>query len=265
MRVQDGGVMTAVLAGTEGIVTSDERDNIKAPGWDGGIGDATGGDGPASLFGVPKGFRLASAGSPTRAGSSNNASTSGNPGLLSKLTGYSNSAVNWQGVQERLSIGDTVGAFAHVVDRGELADLARMMEVVGPRPYLLSASVRNRVYDGIATMLVQDPTGPHTERCLFWVLALLRGTPATAGAPGAGDVRGSLGSSLGGMLPGGGADNGANLALALGGGAGLSSANALCSTLAGHTKRDLKDALVKAGQEKTKRGLLAALLTRYFA
>ena len=129
MRVQDGGVMTAVLAGTEGIVTSDERDNIKAPGWDGGIGDATGGDGPASLFGVPKGFRLASAGSPTRAGSSNNASTSGNPGLLSKLTGYSNSAVNWQGVQERLSIGDTVGAFAHVVDRGELADLARMMEV----------------------------------------------------------------------------------------------------------------------------------------
>ena len=249
--------MTAVLGGAEGIVTSDERDQIKAPGAGlDGIGDAPGGDGPASLFGVPKGFRLASAGagSPTRG--SNNASTSGNPGLLSKLAGHSHSAVNWQGVQERLSIGDTVGAFAHVVDRGELADLARMMEVVGPRPYLLSASVRNRVYDGIATMLMQDPAGQHTERCLFWVLALLRGTPATAGA-GA-DVRGSLGGSMG-------AGNTGSMALALGGGAALSSTNALCSTLAGHTKRDLKEALVRAGQERTKRGLLAALLTRYFA
>ena len=36
----------------------------------------------------------------------------------------------------------------------------------------LSASVRNRLYDAIATLLHQHS---HTERCLIWVLALVRG------------------------------------------------------------------------------------------
>lgn len=44
-------------------------------------------------------------------------------------------------------------------------------------PYLqdLSASVRNRLYDAVATLLHQNS---HTERCLMWVLALLRGPSA---------------------------------------------------------------------------------------
>ena len=246
------------------------------------MGGMGGGEGPGSLFGVPKGFQLAS--SPTRGGTGGGGSM-GNTNLLNKLAsgtaggggggGGGSGAVNWQGVQERLSIGDTVGAFAHVVDRGELADLARMMEVVGPRPYLLSASVRNRVYDGIATMLIQDPTGPHTERCLFWCLSLLRGNPGMPGMGGMSDGMGGMGmgGGMGGMgsnpLRGSVGGLGGSLGLGMGGQGGfgataLSSTNPLCSTLAGHTKRDLREALEKAGQEKTKKGLLAALLTRYF-
>ena len=112
--------------------------------------------------GIPEGFMP---GSPTRQGLAASQGQGlggalGNTNLMNKLAtvqaaGGNNGSVNWQGVQERMSLGDTVGAFAHVVDFGELPDLAKMMEVVGPRPYLLSASVRNRVYDGIATMLIQ--------------------------------------------------------------------------------------------------------------
>ncbi len=37
---------------------------------------------------------------------------------------------------------------------------------------LLSVSTRNRLYDAVATLLYQNK---HTERCLIWVLALVRG------------------------------------------------------------------------------------------
>jgi hypothetical protein len=40
-------------------------------------------------------------------------------------------------------------------------------------PQLLSSSTRNRLYDAIATLLYQN--SPHSERCLIWVLALVRG------------------------------------------------------------------------------------------
>jgi hypothetical protein len=46
------------------------------------------------------------------------------------------------------------------------------MEATGPRPELLSVSVRNRTFDGIATLLSR---GHHLERSLVWVLALVRG------------------------------------------------------------------------------------------
>jgi hypothetical protein len=38
----------------------------------------------------------------------------------------------------------------------------------------------------------------------------------------------------------------------------------LAGTLAGHTKRDLRDSLECVSKEKSKKGLLASLLLRYF-
>jgi hypothetical protein len=35
-----------------------------------------------------------------------------------------------------LYIGDFVGAFNMVIERGELEDLARVMEMLGPKPYV---------------------------------------------------------------------------------------------------------------------------------
>eukprot|EP01032_Pedospumella_encystans_P014613 gene14613-16768_t len=65
--------------------------------------------------------------------------------------------------------------FSGVLERGSLEDIARLLESTAPRPEDLSASVRNRLYDAVATLLHQNS---HTERCLMWVLALLRGPSA---------------------------------------------------------------------------------------
>jgi len=72
--------------------------------------------------------------------------------------------------------------------------------------------VRNRLFDAIATLLYQNSNRSHTERCLLWVLALVRGQPG------------------------------------------------LVEEVAGHTRRDLKDALERLASEPSKRGLLASLL-----
>jgi hypothetical protein len=36
----------------------------------------------------------------------------------------------------QLNIGDFVGAFSMVIERGELEDLARIMKMLGPKPYV---------------------------------------------------------------------------------------------------------------------------------
>lgn len=75
--------------------------------------------------------------------------------------------------------------------------------------------MRNRLFDAIATLLLRNSCNRrHTliERCLLWVLALVRGQPS------------------------------------------------LVEEVAGHTRRDLKDALDRVASEPSKRGLLASLL-----
>ena len=72
--------------------------------------------------------------------------------------------------------------------------------------------MRNRLFDAIATLLLRNSNRSHTERCLLWVLALVRGQPG------------------------------------------------LVEEVAGHTRRDLKDALERVASEPSKRGLLASLL-----
>ena len=104
------------------------------------------------------------------------------------------------------------------------------------------------MYDGIASILSQsqirgrnDPNGDRlTERCLFWILALLRGRPREGkeGTEGTGGV---------------------GLSSAAGKGLGVG-----VSAVSGHTRRDLREALDAVSGEKSKRGLLAALLIHYF-
>ena len=121
---------------------------------------------------------------------------------------------------------------------------------------LLSLSIRNRVFDGIATILSQSQLryrdGDNssckedrlTERCLFWILALLRGKK------GSRDGSSNTDLSLGCGLEGGGIRAGGDTPLP-------------CS-LSGHTKRDLKESLELVSREKSKKGLLAGLLVHYF-
>jgi len=80
--------------------------------------------------------------------------------------------LDWDAIGGALAQGEYGLAFEEVLSKGNLDDLARAMENTGPRPELLSVSLRNRTYDGIATMLVR---GHHIERSLVWVLALVRG------------------------------------------------------------------------------------------
>lgn len=104
---------------------------------------------------------------------------------------------------------------------------------------LLSASIRNRVYEGIATILASSQVrgsrlgDRETERCLFWVLALFRNV----------DLEVEEGNSHSGPQR---------------------DQSFLGGTLHGHTKRDLREALELVSQEKSKKGLLAALLLHYF-
>lgn len=72
--------------------------------------------------------------------------------------------------------------------------------------------MRNRLFDAVATLLHRNSSRSHTERCLLWVLALVRGQTG------------------------------------------------LVEEVAGHTRRDLKDALDRVASEPSKRGLLASLL-----
>ena len=48
----------------------------------------------------------------------------------------SSSGLNWDAVHQYLDAKDTVAAFSLVLERGELEDLARVMELVGPRPHV---------------------------------------------------------------------------------------------------------------------------------
>ena len=101
----------------------------------------------------------------------------------------------------------------------------------------MSVSTRNRVYDGISTLLQQQYNcGENTERCLIWCLALVRGS-ASAG----------VGRSW---------QNGNNQSFP----SSSSKQNSLLSEIAGHTKRDLLESLEMVAQEPSKRGLLASIL-----
>lgn len=99
--------------------------------------------------------------------------------------------------------------FMEVMERGSLEDVGRLLDNNAPKPELLSASARNRLYDIISTLLQQ---GKHVERSLVWVLALVRGH------------------------------------------------DHMMYEVAGHTKKDMQEALQRLAQEPSKRGLLASLL-----
>lgn len=124
---------------------------------------------------------------------------------------------------------------------------------------LLSASLRNRVYDGIATILASSFTAGNrdevgdtqTEKCLFWILALFRGGSVT-GSSGRGSN--SSGSGSGNNSSGGGGQSPVT----------TQQHKSLFLHLPGHTKRDLKEALQQVSQSRSKKGLLAALLLHYF-
>jgi hypothetical protein len=83
--------------------------------------------------------------------------------------------------------------FCDVLENGTIEDILFVMADTGPKPdvifyftvyysvyffiaQMLSVSTRNRLYDVIATVLSQDELrDSDVERCLIWVLALLRG------------------------------------------------------------------------------------------
>ena len=140
---------------------------------------------------------------------------------------------------------------------------------------LLSASLRNRVYDGIATILASSYTAgngdevgdTHTEKCLFWILALFRGGSVTSSVTSSGSGSNSSGSGSGSSSSREGGSGGGSSS----GGGGQSSVTSqqqqqksLFLHLPGHTKRDLKEALQQVSQSRSKKGLLAALLLHYF-
>jgi len=87
--------------------------------------------------------------------------------------------VDWSLVEGVTTRGDHVTAFVEVLDRGSLQDMMKLMEITGPKPEILSVGVRNRVLDSIATLLHQNGggsanAGANIERCLIWLLALIR-------------------------------------------------------------------------------------------
>lgn len=85
-------------------------------------------------------------------------------------------------------------------------------------------STRNRLYDIVSTLLQQNS---HVERCLLWILALTRG-----------GVSGNFQESS----------------------SPYSMKVNLLGELAGHTRKDLIEALEFVSKEPSKRGLLASLL-----
>jgi hypothetical protein len=134
------------------------------------------------------------------------------------------------------------------------------------------------VYDGIATILASSYTAgngdevgdTHTEKCLFWILALFRGGSVTGsrGCSGSGSSSNSSGS-------GDSSSSSSGSSSSREGGSGINSGGRQSSLtspqhkslflhLPGHTKRDLKEALQQVRQSRSKKGLLAALLLHYF-
>ena len=118
-----------------------------------------------------------------------------------------------------------------------------------PSMQLLSASLRNRVFDGIATILAGSHTAANrdvagdrsTEKCLFWILALFRRASGSVSCNGGGG-QSALTVQEGYEHP----------------------QKSLFIHLAGHTKRDLKESLQHVSLSRSKEGLLAALLLHYF-
>jgi hypothetical protein len=136
---------------------------------------------------------------------------------------------DWGMVEGAANRGDLVTAFSEVLDRGSLDDVAKLMEMVGPHPELLSVGTRNRVLDSVSMLLAQGGSsggGAVVERCLVWVLALVRSKEGSGGP----------------------------------GGPGTGSGASMCASIVPHTRRDLHDALGIVAQEPSKRGMLASLL-----
>ena len=78
---------------------------------------------------------------------------------------------NWEELTTRMSDGDISTCFDQIIRSGTLEDLSRVMEILGPRPELLSVSIRNRLFEGVSLMLNSKMC---IERNLVWVLALVR-------------------------------------------------------------------------------------------
>lgn len=53
----------------------------------------------------------------------------------------SSSRIEWSGVQRLFDQGDAMGAFSIVVERGELEDLARAMQLLGPKPHVSASTI----------------------------------------------------------------------------------------------------------------------------
>ena len=88
-----------------------------------------------------------------------------------------------------------------------------------------------------------------TERCLYWILALLRGgdnaPDSNQGQRQGGQFREGVGIGGTGRM-------------------GISRRGSLADSMSGHTKRNLRESLDIVSAEKSKRGLLAALLVKHF-
>jgi hypothetical protein len=97
------------------------------------------------------------------------------PGIFPSLGPNSpiraDSDFDWDDLASRMSAGDISTCFDHIIRSGTLDDLSRLMEMLGPRPELLSVSIRNRLFEGISLMLNSKT---FIERNLVWVLALVR-------------------------------------------------------------------------------------------
>lgn len=93
------------------------------------------------------------------------------PSLSSNSPTRAESDFDWNDIASRMSTGDILTCFDHVIRSGTLDDLSRLMEMLGPRPELLSVSIRNRLFEGVSLMLNNKT---FIERNLVWVLALVR-------------------------------------------------------------------------------------------
>ena len=57
--------------------------------------------------------------------------------ILGSSSGSNNrNNLDWDVVQRNIDVGDVLSAFSVVLERGELEDLARIMEILGPKPHV---------------------------------------------------------------------------------------------------------------------------------